>query len=233
MTIRGSQSALLVCTAMVLLATNSMAYAQDASASGDSTVLERIVVKGKRVKAGSVADTPLATATSAEEIAKKDITNFKDLGNTTDPGLSFVKGQGVYLRGLGGSRVVTLIDGIPIPYLQNTARNGGGGPTATTNADGGGDSFDFSALSAVDVVRGTDSSRAGSGALAGAVVLRTLEPNDIIPADRDWGGVAKIYTMARTIVSAVMSLLPKRSTIRRSSFRADINAVTRDAIREV
>ncbi|SCX06014.1 TonB-dependent hemoglobin/transferrin/lactoferrin family receptor [Agrobacterium rosae] len=193
MTIRGSQSALLVCTAMALISGHSTGHAQDADAQNGTTVLERITIKGKRVKAGdAVSDTPLATQTTAEEIAKKEVADFRDLGNTTEAGLDFIRGQGVYLRGLGGSRVVTLIDGIPIPYLQNTARNGGGGPTATTNADGGIDSFDFSALSAVDVVRGADSSRAGSGAIAGAVVLRTLEPKDIITEGRNWGGVAKV-----------------------------------------
>ncbi|WP_288425718.1 TonB-dependent hemoglobin/transferrin/lactoferrin family receptor [uncultured Agrobacterium sp.] len=194
MTIRGSQSALLVCTAIALVYANSTAHSQETTPSnGQTTVLERITVKGKRVKAaGAASDTPLATQTTAEEIAKREVSDLRDLGNTTEPGLDFVRGQGVYLRGLGGSRVVTLIDGIPIPYLQNTARNGGGGPTATTNADGGIDSFDFSALSAVDVVRGADSSRAGSGALAGAIVLRTLEPGDLIESGRDWGGVAKI-----------------------------------------
>ena len=41
------------------------------------------------------------------------------------------------------------------------------------------------------MVRGADSSRIGSGALGGALVLRTLEPEDLIGEGRDWGGVAK------------------------------------------
>ncbi len=43
-------------------------------------------------------------------------------------------------------------------------------------------------------MRGADSSRVGSGALGGALVLRTLEPEDLIGPDRDWGGVAKANT---------------------------------------
>jgi hemoglobin/transferrin/lactoferrin receptor protein len=199
MTIRGSQSALLVCTAMVLLATNSMAYAQDASASGDSTVLERIVVKGKRVKAGSVAasaaaDTPLASTTTAEDIRKKEINNIRDLGNTTEPGVEYSQSTtgrpgGVFIRGLGGARVATLIDGIPIPYLETLTRSGSSSPT--TGISDSTDSFDFSSLSAVDIVRGADSSRIGSGAVAGAIILNTLEPEDIISEGKNWGAIAK------------------------------------------
>lgn len=195
MTIGRSKSALLVCTAMTLLTANSVAYAQDANQSGDgTTVLERIVVKGKRVKAGgAVSDTPLATQTTAEEIRKKEISNLGDLGNTTEPGVDYVdpkpgKAGGLFVRGLGGSRVVTLVDDIPVPFFENFARAG----QATSTMSSGASSFDFSALSTVDVVRGADSSRLGSGALAGALVLRTLEPEDLIGEGRDWGGVAKL-----------------------------------------
>jgi hemoglobin/transferrin/lactoferrin receptor protein len=163
--------------------------AQDAAAA-DATRLTTIEVEGKTA-AGAVSDTPLATQTTADDIAKKEITSIDDLGNTTEPGVDFAEREGtVVIRGLTGPRVTTMIDGIPIPYLENFAR--AGGPTGSvTNSDGGGDSFDFSSLSALDVLRGADSSRAGSGALAGALVLRTLEPSDLIEPGRDWGGLAK------------------------------------------
>ena len=195
MTIRGSQSALLVCTAMALISSNSAGHAQEATAQNNgTTVLERITVKGKRVKAGDVAaNTPLASRTTAEEIRKKDITSLGDLGNTTEPGVDYVDPKpgrigGLFVRGLGGARVVTLVDGIPIPFFENFARAG----QATSTMSSGASSFDFSALSAVDVIRGSDSSRIGSGALAGALVLKTLEPEDLIKDGRDWGGVAKL-----------------------------------------
>lgn len=193
MTIRGSQSALAVCTAMVLLATNSEVYAQDAATSEGGTVLERIVVKGKRVKAGDAAsDTPLANQTTAEDIRKKEISNARDLGNTTEPGVDLVESKpgkpgGLFIRGLGGARVTTLIDDIPVPYFENYPRAG----VATTSMTDTNNSYDFSSLSRVDVVRGSDSSRIGPGALGGALVLRTLEPEDLIAEGRDWGGVAK------------------------------------------
>lgn len=194
MSISRTHSALLLCTAMSLLPLAGPAGAQDAASQANgTTTLEKIVVKGKRVKsANAAADTPLASQTTAEEIRKKDIGSIKDLGNTTEPGVDFIEAKpgkpgGLFIRGLGGARVVTLIDNIPVPFFENFARQG----QATTTLSNTNSSFDFSSLSTVDVVRGADSSRIGSGALGGALVLRTLEPEDLIGEGKDWGGVAK------------------------------------------
>lgn len=185
-----SRSTLLACTALTVLSMAIPARAQDGAAEG-STILETIEVEGKKAAAGAASDTPLATQTTGEEVAKKEISSISDLGNTTEPGVDFAEREGaISIRGLTGPRVATLIDGIPVPYLQNFAR--AGGPTGgVTNSDGGGDSFDFSSLSALDIMRGADSSRAGSGALAGALVLRTLEPSELIAEGRDWGALTK------------------------------------------
>ncbi|TRB01534.1 MULTISPECIES: TonB-dependent hemoglobin/transferrin/lactoferrin family receptor [Rhizobium/Agrobacterium group] len=194
MSISRTHSALLLCTAMSLLPLAGPARAQDAASQANgTTTLEKIVVKGKRVKsANAAADTPLASQTTAEEIRKKDIGSIKNLGNTTEPGVDFIEAKpgkpgGLFIRGLGGARVVTLIDNIPVPFFENFARQG----QATTTLSNTNSSFDFSSLSTVDVVRGADSSRIGSGALGGALVLRTLEPEDLIGEGKDWGGVAK------------------------------------------
>lgn len=160
--------------------------AQDAVSNG-VTVLERIEVTAKKDAAGAVTDTPVASETTAEDIRENQITNIQDLGNSTEPGVDFAEREGtIAIRGLTGPRVTTLIDGIPVPYLENFAR--AGGPTGSvTNSDGGGDSFDFSSLSALHILRGADSSRLGSGTLGGALVLRTLEPEDLIRGDKNWG----------------------------------------------
>jgi hemoglobin/transferrin/lactoferrin receptor protein len=184
MSSRSLRPLLLACTALAVAAPFAPLHAQDATtASQDETQLQTIVVKGKRVKAGSVADTPLATETTAEEIADKQITSIEDLGRVAEPGVSFNRSNGaVNIRGLEGSRVLTTVDGIPVPYIFD----------ATRSASGGVDAFSFSSLSAVDVMRGADSSRAGSGALGGVLGLRTLTADDLIRPDRDWGAIVKL-----------------------------------------
>lgn len=184
---------LLACTALGVIHSFSGAAAQQADvqeeAGAQTTRLETIVVKGKRVPVGSVGDTPLATQTTAEQLRQGEINSLSDLPRL-DPSVQYSSvDKGFVIRGMSGNRVTTLVDDIPLPYLSNSARSGG--PSTTTNADGGANSFSFSAISTMDVVKGADSSRAGAGALGGAVVLRTLEPEDLIGEGKDWGGVAK------------------------------------------
>lgn len=189
MAFRRSRSIYLACTAVSALLLSSQAFAQE---QPDAVQLDRLVINPnvkKKKPAAAASDTPLATQTTGEEIAKNEIKDIKDLGNTTEPGVDYSKRtDGASIRGLSGPRVATLVDGIPIPYLENYAR---GSTSTITNSDGGGSSFDFSSLSALDILRGSDSSRVGSGALAGALVMRTLEPEDLIQEGRNWGGLAK------------------------------------------
>jgi len=184
---RRSRSALLACTALAVLSLSTGALAQDAAdgANGEGTTLKAIVVKGKRVKTvgTGVAETPLASTVTAEQLEDKQITSIEDLGRSLEPGVSFNRANGaVNIRGLEGSRVLTTIDGLPVSYLSD----------ATRDASGGVNSFDFGSLSQADVVRGGDSSRAGPGALGGVLALRTLEPEDLIGEGRTWGGLVKI-----------------------------------------
>lgn len=159
----------------------SVAAAQD-GASGESTVLETITVKSKKAVPGAATDTPLTSTVDAEAIQDKQITNIEDLGRSLEPGVNFNRSTGaINIRGLEGNRVLTTVDGIPVPYLNDVTRG----------ASGGVDTFDFSSLSAVDVMRGADSSRAGAGALGGVLGLTTLEPEDLIRDGRDWGLMLK------------------------------------------
>lgn len=182
MAVRHSRSVLLACAAIASLIAPAVWAQSVETAAADVTPLKKIVVsKGARVP-GAVAETPLAQETTQEEIEDKQVTSIDDLGRSLQPGVSYNRTTGaVNIRGLEGSRVLTTVDGIPLSYLSD----------ATRDADGGVDSFDFSSISAVDVVRGADSSRAGSGALGGVFALRTLEADDLIAEGRDWGGVAK------------------------------------------
>ncbi|MEZ2219911.1 TonB-dependent hemoglobin/transferrin/lactoferrin family receptor [Rhizobium sp. RCC_161_2] len=192
MVVRRSRSVLLACTALLALGLCTASYAQtatqndtatdDAAPKGDRvTALKPIVVKGKAAK-DVLADSPTTTETTAQEIDDKQITRIEDLGRSTEVGVGYNRTTGgINIRGLGDDRVLTTVDGIEIPYMLDVARG----------ADGGVNSFDFNSLSSVDVVRGADSSRAGSGALGGAFVLRTLEPEDLITPGSTWGGVFK------------------------------------------
>ena len=168
-------------SALALLISTPLALAQDTSDAGSATLLDRLILRSGESAKG-VADTPLATETTREQLSQAQITSIDDLGRSLEPGVSFNDDNGsVNIRGLDGPRVLTTVDGIQIPFLQDGARD----------ASGGINSFDFNSLDAIDIVRGGDSSRGGSGALGGAMVLRTLEPEDLIGEGRDTGGYIK------------------------------------------
>lgn len=210
MVVRHSRSVLLACAAFVAMTPVTSSYAQTA-VTGE-TELEAIVVKGKRVSAGSVSDTPLATQATADEIRQKEIADIGDL-STVDPAVDFVRTRpgasgGLFIRGLGGARIATFIDGIPIPFMENAARSSTQSPTTTTGDST--DSFDFSSLSAIDILKGADSSRLGSGGLAGGLSLRTLEPEDLIGDDKDWGGIVKtIYDSSDRSIGGSLAIAKK------------------------
>jgi hemoglobin/transferrin/lactoferrin receptor protein len=179
MVTRRLRSTLATCTALAVLSLACGAAAQQATQPQTDTTLKPIVLKGKRVKAGDPESTPLATQTTETQIENKQIRSIEDLGRAIDPGVNFSRAtNSLNIRGLEGSRVTTLVDGIPLTYLRDNARSN----------NGGADAIDFFALTTVNVVKGGDSSRLGDGALGGALLVRTLEPEDLIGEGRDWGG---------------------------------------------
>jgi hemoglobin/transferrin/lactoferrin receptor protein len=195
MVLRRSRTALLACTAFIALGIYTTSFAQQAdntaatnatasTSDKDATKLEKIVVKsGKDVKPGSLSDSPLATQTKAETLQKKQVDDLKDFGNTVDPSVSYDQAsKSVNVRGLEDDRVLTATDGIPIPYFFDNIYGYGGGA----------DTYDFNSLSSVDVLHSADSSRGGSGILGGAVLLHTLEPEDLITDGKSYGGIVKL-----------------------------------------
>jgi hemoglobin/transferrin/lactoferrin receptor protein len=176
------------------------AAAQQANTNGQQPVeLETINVEGRRTgktNGAKYGDEKPTVATEAETVlteradrAKLDRRNVSDPTdiNRLTPGASYSDSTRSFnVRGLDRMRVSTTIDGIPLPYLDDGAR-GAGSPGAT----GGVSSVDFDTLSAIDIVKGSDSSVFGSGMLGGGVRLRTLEPEDILEEGADFGGITK------------------------------------------
>jgi hemoglobin/transferrin/lactoferrin receptor protein len=159
-------------------ATNQDANVQAAQASG--AVLETINVEA--TKLGRVAAAPQTQTTERPKLEQRMVTDFKDFARRIDAGVNFNSAtRSVNIRGLQDNRVLTTIDGIRLPWLTDPR----------SSAQGGVDSFDFDSLSAIDITKGADSSRFGSGALGGVVELRTLNPEDLIGSGKSYGAVAK------------------------------------------
>jgi len=158
----------------------SAAHAQQAQQSEQSTELKPIVLDAK--KGGRVADSPLTETTERPKIEQRMVTDLRDFSRRIDAGVNFNSNtKSINIRGLQNERVLTTIDGIRLPWLSD--------PRDT--AKGGGNAFDFDSLSSLDITKGADSSRYGSGALGGVVELRTLNPEDLIDEGKNFGALTK------------------------------------------
>ncbi|ENN93401.1 TonB-dependent hemoglobin/transferrin/lactoferrin family receptor [Bartonella bovis] len=139
-----------------------------------------VIEKGKTVN-------PLDTVTiltdreTAQDIEQKQINDVHDIGRL-NPSITYNSNNDSFvIRGLDADRVLVTIDGIPLPWLNDGVRG----------IKGGSSMFDFNALSTLDIIRGSDSSRYGSGALSGIVALRTLDPEDLLTEEKNWGNLTK------------------------------------------
>lgn len=131
-------------------------------------------------------ETVLTNRTTRAELDAAQIEDVRDI-DRIEPGVSFSEAsQSFNVRGLDRSRVLTTVDGIRLPYIPDVANRSGNG-----TAFGGVSSFNFNSLSALDVVKGSDSTVFGGGGIGGVVALRTLEPEDLIEVDKSWGGITK------------------------------------------
>lgn len=165
----------------LMLVTALPAMAQQAPAAGDAVALDQITVQGER-RAEPLLDGPTTTVTTREQLDRAQVQSISDLANRVEAGISFNRVNGsINIRGLDGARVLTTVDGIRQPFLADTRVD-----NRSTN------SFDFDSLSTLDLLRGgSGSSVLGSGALGGVLAVRTLDPEDLIRAGRQFGALAK------------------------------------------
>lgn len=164
------------------------ASAQQANNGQQAIELDTITVEGQTQPARSAnakptvatkEETVLTTRVTRDELDHQQVNDFSDVQRLA-PGVSFNPNNGSFnVRGLDRQRVLTTIDGIPIPWLNDNTRG----------VQGGVASFDFDSLSQIDLIKGSDSSVFGSGGLGGVVALRTLEPEDLIEPGNTFGGL--------------------------------------------
>lgn len=120
----------------------------------------------------------IAGTVSVVERADIERQLIEDLNEITrlQPGISMdsaARGgnQGFSIRGIGGNRVLMLIDGVRSSDIY------GAGPSSY-----GKDAFETDDLRAIEIIRGPASALYGADAMGGAVILRTRDPEDYLRA---------------------------------------------------
>lgn len=159
---------------------------QTISAQGGADVqLAPITVEGQAQKPVPVTQekTVVTTRTTRQQLDDAQVDDVHDIDRLAIPGVNYSEATKSFnIRGLDRNRVLTTVDGIRLPWIEDGARDVSGGVSG----------FDFNTLSTLDVMKGSDSSIFGAGALGGVVALRTLNPEDLIDGTgKDWGGISK------------------------------------------
>lgn len=174
---KGSTAPYLGLVAAMLCASVAASAAEPAAPAPEVSPLPPIVVQGRP----GTDDLPVGTtATTRAQLDERSIDSWEDFASRGDPAVNFSQqSNSVNIRGMDSDRVVTLVDGIQVPWLTDGARGVKGGLRAV----------DFDTLSAIDVVRGAGATQSGS--LTGALDLRTLAPEDLLAPGQNFGALVK------------------------------------------
>ncbi|NKF22360.1 TonB-dependent hemoglobin/transferrin/lactoferrin family receptor [Solimonas marina] len=183
------RTAAVVATFASLLTICTAAAAQDSTTADDGTAQQPTRLQAVKVQATADADTSspgkpaaLTRHTDKQTLTTLQIDSLADYARRLDAGVDFdSNNQSVNIRGLDENRVLTTIDDIRIPWLDDGARG----------VQGGVSTYDFDSLSAIDVVKSADSSFFGTGALGGVLALQTMNPEDLLGDDKTVGSLTK------------------------------------------
>lgn len=160
----------------------SSASAQNTALSDTQiTLLDRLVIYASRETKRPLDMPQTITVVTQEDLAKRVVRDMQDLVRY-EPGISVDRQTAITnpwgqlnsfsIRGMGGNRVLTMVDGSRIQERIT---------------DGSRDFIDTWNLQAVELVRGPNSVLWGADALGGTVAMRTRSPQDLLQgADKNW-----------------------------------------------
>jgi len=161
----------MVCSA-VLMALSSNSYAAQIS------TFDEVVVSATRTEQSLNDVSSSISSVSADTIDKTMASDLKEALQYT-PGVN-VNGSGrfgmsgINIRGMDGSRVKMMVDGVAQPVAYNPGANEQRKYPSTIEVD---------TLQSIEVNKGPSSTLYGSDALGGAVLMRTKNPDDLLKTE--------------------------------------------------
>ena len=170
------------------------AMAAETSTAHDITPAEfaaQVVDLGSEtVKLQRIRSTPQQTTMTADDITKEIVMNNRDLvRNETDATISEAGrfgSKGFSVQGVDGNRVAMVVDGLKVPEIEVNEYYVAYGYVNDSRFLN-----DVETVKSVQILKGANSMDVGSGAVGGAVVYRTREPDDLIQPGEKTGGYLK------------------------------------------
>jgi len=185
---------LLLSASLSALAT--AAYAEDGAPEDQAHILPAVTVLATRSETPVDEVPATVTVFTAEQIERQLFTDIKDLVRY-EPGVSVVSqparfgaalgtagragNAGFTIRGMGGDRVLMVVDGVRTPD----------GFTFGAQSVGRGGYSDLDLMKSVEILRGPASALYGSDGIAGAVSFTTKDPEDFLSDGRSFGARAR------------------------------------------
>jgi hemoglobin/transferrin/lactoferrin receptor protein len=187
---------LLSTTLLLLSATPGLSLDPD-SPGDDFQTLPPVTVVATRTQTPLDQVPATVSVFSAERIEAMLATDIKDLIRF-EPGVSVVSqparfgaalgtagragNEGFTIRGLGGDRVLMVVDGVRTPD----------GFAFGAQSVGRGGYSDLDLMKSVEILRGPASALYGSDGVAGAVSFTTKDPDDLIAGEASFGARARV-----------------------------------------
>jgi len=164
--------------AVLAAACAGLALPVSATAQEGDTDIEQLVITATRLPRTVENIAGTITLVSAEQIERELTEDIDDLVRF-QPGVSLSTArrggnEGFSIRGIGGNRVLTIIDGIRGSDIYQA------GP-----ASHGRDNIDTDHIKTVELIRGPASVLYGADAIGGAVILTSKAPQDYLAPDQD------------------------------------------------
>lgn len=191
--------ALLLSSSLIALGIGAPAMAQSGPSAEEPQVTQLPPVSVLATRTETRADEAPATVTvfTARDIETILATDIKDLVRF-EPGVSVpttparfgaalgtsgrAGNEGFTIRGLGGDRVLIVVDGVRTPdSFAFGAQSVGRGGYA-----------DLNLMKSVEILRGPASALYGSDGVAGAVSFTTKDPSDLLRSGEDFGARARV-----------------------------------------
>ena len=184
-------TALAVAAAFPSYAANPETAAHDAA---QTQSLKEVTVRATKVGRRTKEVTGLGKIVkTSETLNKEQVLGIRDL-TRYDPGVAVVEqgngaSGGYSIRGVDKNRVAVSVDGVAQiqAFTVQGALSGYGG----RGGSGAINEIEYENVGTVEIDKGAGSSDHGSGALGGAVSLRTKEAADLISDGKSWGIQAK------------------------------------------
>ncbi|MDH2999436.1 hypothetical protein A1D23_04890 [Chelonobacter oris] len=148
--------------------------------------LEEIQVSAKAGGESSKAQRSLTSVLkSADQIKKEQVTDIRDL-TRYDPGIAVNEqgsgaSAGYSIRGVDRDRVAITVDGIPQAQNYTPESNASGRFSGAKNE------IEFENIKSVEISQGANSVLSGNGALGGAVMFTSKDPDDVIKPGQNYG----------------------------------------------